>query len=80
VNKWDNKKEWHPDSWGTITQYVPGNSSRTYEAATQGAGWANTPSGDRIEAGTPWDSSPAYANVASPYLPSTPGGQSAVDN
>ncbi|KAL1823667.1 hypothetical protein DCAR_0311662 [Daucus carota subsp. sativus] len=72
----DNWEDGNPASWGTSPQYQPGSPpSRTYEAPTPGSGWANTPSGNYSEAGTPRDSSPAYANAPSPYLPSTPGGQ-----
>lgn len=72
----DDWEEGNPASWGTSPQYQPGSPpSRTYEAPTPGSGWANTPSGNYSEAGTPRDSSPAYANAPSPYLPSTPGGQ-----
>uniref|UniRef100_A0A5B7AL96 Transcription elongation factor SPT5 n=1 Tax=Davidia involucrata TaxID=16924 RepID=A0A5B7AL96_DAVIN len=72
----DNWEDANPASWGTSPQYQPGSPpSRTYEAPTPGSGWANTPSGNYSEAGTPRDSSPAYANAPSPYLPSTPGGQ-----
>ncbi|XP_052202471.1 putative transcription elongation factor SPT5 homolog 1 [Diospyros lotus] len=66
----------NPASWGTSPQYQPGSPpSRTYEAPTPGSGWANTPSGNYSDAGTPRDSGQAYANAPSPYLPSTPGGQ-----
>lgn len=66
----------NPGSWGTSPQYQPGSPpSRAYEAPTPGSGWTNTPGGNYSEAGTPRDSSPAYANAPSPYLPSTPGGQ-----
>ncbi|KDP43057.1 hypothetical protein JCGZ_25243 [Jatropha curcas] len=66
----------NPASWGTSPQYQPGSPpSRAYEAPTPGSGWASTPSGNYSEAGTPRDSSSAYANAPSPYLPSTPGGQ-----
>ncbi|KAA8546513.1 hypothetical protein F0562_002748 [Nyssa sinensis] len=81
----DNWEDGNPASWGTSPQYQfkctlvvshPGSRpSRTYEAPTPGSGWANTPSGNYSEAGTPRDSSPAYANAPSPYFPSTPGGQ-----
>ncbi|RDX73296.1 putative transcription elongation factor SPT5-like 1, partial [Mucuna pruriens] len=71
----DNWEDGNPGSWGASPQYQPGSPpSRPYEAPTPGAGWANTPSGNYSEAGTPRDSS-AYANAPSPYLPSTPGGQ-----
>ncbi|XP_059631665.1 putative transcription elongation factor SPT5 homolog 1 isoform X1 [Cornus florida] len=70
----DNWEDGNPASWGTSPQYQPGSPpSRAYEAPTPGSGWANTPSGNYSEAGTPRDSSPAYANAPSPYLPSTPG-------
>ncbi|KAM7518732.1 hypothetical protein LguiB_017694 [Lonicera macranthoides] len=66
----------NPASWGSSPQYQPGSPrSRAYEAPTPGSGWNSTPSGNYSEAGTPRDSSPAYANAPSPYLPSTPGGQ-----
>ncbi|PSS31759.1 Transcription elongation factor like [Actinidia chinensis var. chinensis] len=72
----DNWEDGNPGSWGTSPQYQPGSPpSRTYEAPTPGSGWANTPGGNYSEAGTPRDSSHAYANAPSPYLPSTPGGQ-----
>ncbi|XAR49624.1 hypothetical protein NMG60_11032888 [Bertholletia excelsa] len=71
----DNWEDGNPASWGTSPQYQPGSPpSRTYEAPTPGSGWANTPSGNYSEAGTPRDSSHAYGNAPSPYLPSTPGG------
>ncbi|KAK3043790.1 hypothetical protein RJ639_000489, partial [Escallonia herrerae] len=58
----------NPASWGSSPQYQPGSPpSRTYDAPT--------PGGNYSEAGTPRDSSPAYVNAPSPYLPSTPGGQ-----
>lgn len=72
----DNWEEGNPGSWGAGTPpYQPGTpSTRPYEAPTPGSGWANTPGGS-YEAGTPRDNnSPSYANVPSPYLPSTPGG------
>ncbi|XP_043717650.1 putative transcription elongation factor SPT5 homolog 1 isoform X2 [Telopea speciosissima] len=66
----------NPASWGTSPQYQPGSPPRRpYEAPTPGSGWANTPGGNFSEAGTPRESSPAYASAPSPYLPSTPGGQ-----
>ncbi|CAK9134254.1 unnamed protein product [Ilex paraguariensis] len=72
----DNWEDGNPASWVASPQYQPGSPrSRTYEAPTPGSGWANTPSGSYSEAGTPRDSSPAYVNAPSPYLPSTPGGQ-----
>ncbi|KAL8116421.1 hypothetical protein AgCh_022788 [Apium graveolens] len=49
--------------------------SEIYEAPTPGSGWSNTPGGNYSEAGTPRNSSSAYANAPSPYFPSTPGGQ-----
>ncbi|KAI8526637.1 hypothetical protein RHMOL_Rhmol12G0011200 [Rhododendron molle] len=65
-DKWENA---NPGSWGTSPQYQPGSPpSRRYEAPTPGSGWANTPSDNYGEAGTP------RANAPSPYLPSTPGG------
>ncbi|KAL4581502.1 hypothetical protein LXL04_006023 [Taraxacum kok-saghyz] len=65
----------NPGSWGSSPQYQPGSPrSRAYEAPTPGSGWANTPGGSYSEAGTPRDTTPAYANAPSPYLPSTPGG------
>lgn len=78
----DNWEEGNPDSWVTTSpQYQPGSPpSRTYEAPTPGSGWASTPGGNYSEAGTPRDSTPAYANVPSPYLPSTPGGQPMTPN
>ncbi|KAF8377116.1 hypothetical protein HHK36_030489 [Tetracentron sinense] len=72
----DNWEDGNPASWGTSPQYQPGSPrSRPYEGPTPGSGWANTPSGNYSEAGTPRESSPSYANAPSPYLPSTPGGQ-----
>ncbi|OMP05418.1 hypothetical protein COLO4_08860 [Corchorus olitorius] len=72
----DNWEDGNPGSWGTSPQYQPGSPpSRTYEAPTPGSGWASTPGGNYSEAGTPRDSSSAYANAPSPYMPSTPGGQ-----
>ncbi|KAL6315741.1 hypothetical protein AAG906_007164 [Vitis piasezkii] len=78
----DNWEEGNPASWVTTSpQYQPGSPpSRTYEAPTPGSGWASTPGGNYSEAGTPRDSTPAYANVPSPYLPSTPGGQPMTPN
>uniref|UniRef100_A0A2N9GSU0 Transcription elongation factor SPT5 n=1 Tax=Fagus sylvatica TaxID=28930 RepID=A0A2N9GSU0_FAGSY len=77
----DNWEEGNPASWGTSPQYQPGSPpSRTYEAPTPGSGWASTPGGNYSEAGTPRDSSSAYANAPSPYLPSTPGGQPMTPN
>ncbi|KAI5680806.1 hypothetical protein M9H77_02033 [Catharanthus roseus] len=62
----DDWEDGNPGSWGTSPQYRPGSPpSRTYEAPTPGY----------AEAGTPRDGNPAYVNVPSPYLPSTPGGQ-----
>ncbi|XP_047321703.1 putative transcription elongation factor SPT5 homolog 1 [Impatiens glandulifera] len=70
-DSWD---EANPGSWGASPQYQPGSPpSRAYEAPTPGSGWANTPSGNYGEAGTPRDGGQAYANAPSPYLPSTPG-------
>ncbi|WCJ43436.1 Transcription elongation factor Spt5 [Euphorbia peplus] len=72
----DNWEDGNPGSWGTSPQYQPGSPpSRAYDAPTPGSGWASTPGGNYSEAGTPRDSSSAYANAPSPYLPSTPGGQ-----
>ncbi|XP_042514396.1 putative transcription elongation factor SPT5 homolog 1 [Macadamia integrifolia] len=72
----DNWEDGNPASWGTSPQYQPGSPPRRpYEAPTPGSGWANTPGGNYSEAGTPRESSPAYASAPSPYLPSTPGGQ-----
>ncbi|XP_022773329.1 putative transcription elongation factor SPT5 homolog 1 [Durio zibethinus] len=72
----DNWEEGNPASWGTSPQYHPGSPpSRAYEAPTPGSGWASTPGGNYSEAGTPRDSSLAYANAPSPYTPSTPSGQ-----
>ncbi|EEF36249.1 suppressor of ty, putative [Ricinus communis] len=72
----DNWEDGNPASWGTSPHYQPGSPpSRAYEAPTPGSGWANTPGGSYSDAGTPRDSSSAYANAPSPYLPSTPGGQ-----
>ncbi|PON99698.1 Transcription elongation factor [Trema orientale] len=77
----DNWEDGNPGSWGTSPQYQPGSPpSRPYEAPTPGSGWANTPGGNYSEAGTPRDSSSAYANAPSPYLPSTPGGQPMTPN
>ncbi|KAJ0085327.1 hypothetical protein Patl1_08157 [Pistacia atlantica] len=77
----DNWEEGNPASWGTSPQYQPGSPpSRAYEAPTPGSGWASTPGGNYSEAGTPRDSSSAYANAPSPYLPSTPGGQPMTPN
>ncbi|KAJ4845522.1 hypothetical protein Tsubulata_013044 [Turnera subulata] len=71
----DNWEDGNPGSWGSSPQYQPGSPpSRAYEAPTPGSGWASTPSGSYSDAGTPRDSSSAYANAPSPYLPSTPGG------
>ncbi|KAG5526318.1 hypothetical protein RHGRI_032561 [Rhododendron griersonianum] len=65
----DNWENAYPGSWGTSPQYQPGSPpSSRYEAPTPGSGWANTPSDNYGEAGTP------RANAPSPYLPSTPGG------
>ncbi|XP_039062437.1 putative transcription elongation factor SPT5 homolog 1 isoform X2 [Hibiscus syriacus] len=71
----DNWEEGNPASWGTSPQYQPGSPSRAYEAPTPGSGWAGTPGGNYTETGTPRDSSSAYANAPSPYMPSTPSGQ-----
>ncbi|KAF9624013.1 hypothetical protein IFM89_007711 [Coptis chinensis] len=78
----DDWEDGNPGSWGSSPRYQgnyasqPGTPpSRPYEAPTPGSGWANTPGANYNEAGTPRDSSPAYASVPSPYLPSTPGGQ-----
>ncbi|KAL8059507.1 hypothetical protein ABFX02_03G092200 [Erythranthe guttata] len=72
----DNWEDGNPGSWGTSPQYQPGSPSRrAYEAPTPGSGWTSTPSSSYNDAGTPRDSSSAYANAPSPYLPSTPGGQ-----
>ncbi|XP_022749366.1 putative transcription elongation factor SPT5 homolog 1 [Durio zibethinus] len=72
----DNWEEGNPASWGNSPQYQPGSPpSRAYEAPTPGSGWASTPGGNYSEAGTPRDSSSAYANAPSPYVPSTPSGQ-----
>ncbi|GAV67733.1 Spt5-NGN domain-containing protein/Spt5_N domain-containing protein, partial [Cephalotus follicularis] len=77
----DNWEDGNPASWGTSPQYQPGSPpSRAYEAPTPGSNWANTPGGNYSEAGTPRDSSSAYANAPSPYLPSTPGGQPMTPN
>ncbi|XXG54874.1 hypothetical protein AAC387_Pa03g2645 [Persea americana] len=71
----DNWEEGNPATWGASPQYHPGTPpARPYEAPTPGSGWTNTP-GNYSEAGTPRESSPAYAIAPSPYLPSTPGGQ-----
>ncbi|KAK9106284.1 hypothetical protein Syun_022295 [Stephania yunnanensis] len=71
----DNWEDGNPASWGTSPQYQqPGTPpARPYEAPTPGSGWANTPGGSYSEAGTPRESSGAYASAPSPYLPSTPG-------
>ncbi|XVE60194.1 hypothetical protein DITRI_Ditri05aG0108300 [Diplodiscus trichospermus] len=72
----DNWEEGNPASWGASPQYQPGSPpSRAYEAPTPGSGWTVTPGGNYSEAGTPRDSSLAYVNAPSPYMPSTPGGQ-----
>ncbi|KAE8731825.1 putative transcription elongation factor SPT5-like protein 2 [Hibiscus syriacus] len=72
----DNWEEGNPASWGTSPQYQPGSPpSRAYEAPTPGSGWAGTPGDNYNEAGTPRDSTSAYANAPSPYMPSTPSGQ-----
>ncbi|KAA3485077.1 Global transcription factor group A2 isoform 1 [Gossypium australe] len=72
----DNWEEGNPASWGTSPQYQPESPpSRAYEAPTPGSGWASTPGGSYGEAGTPRDSSSAYADAPSPYMPSTPSGQ-----
>ncbi|KAB1220919.1 hypothetical protein CJ030_MR3G026798 [Morella rubra] len=77
----DNWEEGNPASWGTSPQYQAGSPPlRAYEAPTPGSGWASTPGGNYSEAGTPRDSSSAYANAPSPYLPSTPGGQPMTPN
>ncbi|CAL8173496.1 unnamed protein product [Prunus armeniaca] len=77
----DNWEDGNPASWSASPQYQPGSPpSRAYEAPTPGSGWANTPGGNYSEAGTPRDSSSAYANAPSPYLPSTPGGQPMTPN
>ncbi|KAJ7965435.1 Transcription elongation factor SPT5 [Quillaja saponaria] len=77
----DNWEDGNPGSWGTSPQYQPGSPpSRAYEAPTPGSGWAGTPGGNYSDAGTPRDSSSAYANAPSPYLPSTPGGQPMTPN
>ncbi|KAF8411784.1 hypothetical protein HHK36_004343 [Tetracentron sinense] len=71
----DNWEVGNPASWGTSTHYQPGSPrSRPYEGPTPGSGWANTPSSNYSEAGTPRESSPVYANAPSPDLPSTPSG------
>ncbi|XP_030525153.1 putative transcription elongation factor SPT5 homolog 1 [Rhodamnia argentea] len=70
----DDYEDGNPASWGSSPRYQPGSPpSRTYDAPTPGSGWATTPGGSYSEAGTPRDSNSAYANVPSPYLPSTPG-------
>ncbi|CAI0625448.1 unnamed protein product [Linum tenue] len=62
----DNWEDGNPGSWGTSPQYQRGSTpSRTYEAPTPGGNYSDT--------GTPRDSSSAYANAPSPYMPSTPG-------
>ncbi|CAA0809998.1 Putative transcription elongation factor SPT5 homolog 1 [Striga hermonthica] len=72
----DNWEDGNPGSWETSPQYQPGSPSRAYEAPTPGSGWTNNnPNNNYSDAGTPRDSGSAYANVPSPYLPSTPGGQ-----
>ncbi|KAI3820090.1 hypothetical protein L1987_13948 [Smallanthus sonchifolius] len=72
----DSWEDGNPGSWGSSPQYQPGSPrSRAYEAPTPGSGWANTPGGSYSDAGTPRDTTPAYGNAPSPYLPSTPGGQ-----
>ncbi|KAK9023641.1 hypothetical protein V6N11_003851 [Hibiscus sabdariffa] len=77
----DNWEEANPASWGTSAQYQPGSPpSRAYEAPTPGPGWASTPGGNYSEAGTPRDSSSAYVNAPSPYMPSTPSGQPMTPN
>ncbi|XP_057973026.1 putative transcription elongation factor SPT5 homolog 1 [Malania oleifera] len=77
----DNWEDANPASWAASPQYQPGSTpSRIYEAPTPGSGWANTPGGSYSDAGTPRDSSTAYANAPSPYLPSTPGGQPMTPN
>ncbi|KAL4332541.1 hypothetical protein GQ457_07G022580 [Hibiscus cannabinus] len=77
----DNREEANPASWGTSPQYQPGSPpSRAYEAPTPGPGWASTPGGNYSEAGTPRESSSAYVNAPSPYMPSTPSGQPMTPN
>ncbi|GMI90818.1 global transcription factor group A2 [Hibiscus trionum] len=77
----DNWEEGNPASWGTSPQYQSGSPPlRAYEAPTPGSGWASTPGGNYNEAGTPRDSSSAYANAPSPYMPSTPSGQPMTPN
>ncbi|KAL6962354.1 hypothetical protein U1Q18_037311, partial [Sarracenia purpurea var. burkii] len=77
----DNWEDGNPASWGAASpQYQAGSPARAYEAPTPGSGWANTPSGNYSEAGTPRDGSQTYANAPSPYLPSTPGGQPMTPN
>ncbi|CAI0395932.1 unnamed protein product [Linum tenue] len=62
----DNWEDGNPGSWGTSPQYQRGSTpSRVYEAPTPGGNYSDT--------GTPRDSSSAYANAPSPYMPSTPG-------
>ncbi|XP_050214737.1 putative transcription elongation factor SPT5 homolog 1 [Mercurialis annua] len=64
----DNWEDGNPGSWGTSPQFQSESPpSRAYEAPT--------PGGSYIDAGTPRDSSSAYATAPSPYLSSTPGGQ-----
>ncbi|KAK9160213.1 hypothetical protein Syun_006554 [Stephania yunnanensis] len=65
-----------PAAWGTSPQYQqPGTPPvrRPCEAPTPGSTWANTSCGSYHEAGTPRESSGAYASAPSPYLPSIPG-------
>ncbi|XP_031488629.1 putative transcription elongation factor SPT5 homolog 1 [Nymphaea colorata] len=73
----DNWEDGNPGSWGSAAspRYQPGTPARPYEAPTPGSGWAPTPAANFAEAGTPRESTSAYANAPSPYLPSTPGGQ-----
>ncbi|CAH9064325.1 unnamed protein product [Cuscuta epithymum] len=71
----DNWEDGNPASWGSSPQYQPPSPhSRQYEAPTPGSGWNNSSTGSYSDAGTPRDNSSSYANVPSPYLPSTPGG------
>ncbi|KAJ0988228.1 hypothetical protein J5N97_006584 [Dioscorea zingiberensis] len=66
----------NPATWGTSPQYQPGTpAAGPYEAPTPGSGWANSPGGNNSDSTTPRDNSLPYGNAASPYVPSTPGGQ-----
>ncbi|RVW85000.1 putative transcription elongation factor SPT5-like 1 [Vitis vinifera] len=80
----DNWEEGNPDSWvATSPQYQVSLEALLHEHMKHllqvQAGLALLVA-IYSEAGTPRDSTPAYANVPSPYLPSTPGGQPMTPN